>query len=283
MEYIIDIFSSEILQSVLLMFFGSFFMLLGSFATYLLGIRGKTVDRLNKVDNALIERRMQEYRKAEKIRNELAALQIVSREAGGCEVIKKRLHLLWGKEAILHTIPIYSNIESTRAFKIKINEMELILLDDDIVIWLKILQMYNENFILADEKLSIPKWFLAEIECLDTDNDLDLIKFIFIEYLNLTALYDTGLIYKKMGAAIQNFYASKDKIRFKKTGFIRNHIIMYRMWRFFNKATTRSFYYGKKCKPKTIMRACISCTEDCSLAGKNIVKKYNSNTLNTTI
>ncbi|MDR2559576.1 MAG: hypothetical protein LBC86_08565 [Oscillospiraceae bacterium] len=273
LESIEQIMQNEIVKSLILLFLGGFF-------TYIFSIRQKKVDRQIKIDDSLVERRMALYKRIEDITIQLRQLEIIPRNGAKCEVHKKKLHTLLNKPAILYTQPIYNDIIRLKLFDetIKAIESEGVLLNNDIKLWLNLLRTYNENFISIYEKTVIPKYFITVTENLFGELDEKTASFIFLRYINIAALYDVASIGNRLEKSVQNFYASKNKINFKKRNFIITSINFYRCYLIFQNFNATQFFKKKKknkTKTKKIMLTCLSCNEDCVLAGKTIMQEIN--------
>ena len=259
-----EILSSILSNGVIQSFFTAF---LGGFVVYFFTTRQKLFDRRNDVDDSLVKRRLEIYKEVEELVSKLTEWEIVPSYTKECAVLDLKLN----GEMIIYTHPLYSDIEQVKVFDKSVMKIlnQSYLLDYDILNWIWLLHMYNDNMIVLYEGVGediyndFTKIILsAEVTKADEEKVRDLIR---IKYFALLAFYDIGMICRGISKAVKRFYSSKNKLKFKKGRINLSYFIT-------NERTFRlnARYYlvHNNNMVNKIIRTCLFCTNDCKLAGK---------------
>ena len=240
---------------------------LGGLVVYFFSVKQRKSDRINKLDDSLIERRVKIYEQAEEVVHIISKWEPVRFYSKKCQALE--LNLNRGK--IMYVHPLYKDIEAVKSLDERV--MSIInhssLIDGDLIKWMNVLHMYNENMIVLHE--GIGKDYYKEFTTSaisDVDNvdfEEKMIDSIMLKYFCLLARFDISLIGEKISKSIRAFYSSKGKIKFKRDYFNLRYL---GLGKFIYNLNVWKYLKDDRNIVNKIIYNCISCDADCQLAGK---------------
>jgi len=262
-----EIFRSEMARTITISMLTAFFT---SFLTYFFAIRTKKVDRHNKIEDPLVERRMAVYKQAEDIAYLLYQSTAVPYHLNKCALYEKKLFNRWGQTMNLATHFVYSDIDRIIEFDEKVLSVlsNSLLIDLNLERWIRFLHMYNSNMVLAYKNRESKKIedLLNHTESYKED---DVLAFFHRKYLGLLGYFDCGLIGSKIMKSIRIFYASKNKTVFRNRFLDADIFNFLQVLSYSRRLNMRKFGLDKKNRVNKIVATCWCCIEDCILSGKN--------------